>query len=98
MEERSCTDCKFALLWATGHSNYTVEGTNFHCTKLLHPDGVFDEWYGEDKRLLFASKCDGFEAGEAISMDVDGENEGTLTPEQKALFDAYNIPAENLEE
>lgn len=89
-EKKTCGGCKFALLWDTGYSNYTVEGTDFHCMKRLHPDGVFDNWYGEDKRLTFAETCFGYEGGEPIIMDVEGENETSLTPEQKARFDGYN--------
>lgn len=87
-DERSCRNCKFAIHADFGYSNYTVEGTTFHCGKKLHPDGEFDEFYGEDKRLKFAEQCQGFEAGEGIWMDVDNENEADLTPEQKELWQA----------
>lgn len=85
--ERKCTDCKFACLIDFGYSNYTTEGTEFFCSKALHPEGHFDEFYGEDKRLEYAQQCGGYEAGHPVEMDVDGENEAELTPEQKDIYE-----------
>lgn len=86
--DRNCGNCKFAVHEDFGYSNYTTEGTTFHCGKKLHPDGEFDEFYGEDKRLKFAEQCQGFEAGEGVVMDVEHENEADLTPEQRELWQA----------
>lgn len=88
-DERSCQDCRFACHMDYGYSNYTTEGTTFHCAKKLHPNGEFDEFYGEDKRLKYAAECPGFEAGDGVSMDVDGENETTFTPEQREVYEMY---------
>ena len=88
MREATCNDCKFSILLDYGYSNYTVEGTTFRCAANAHPEDGFDNWYGEDKRLLFAQICDKFEAGDGISMDVEGECESELTPEQKAIWEA----------
>ena len=52
---RTCEGCKFGCLFDFGYSNYTVEGTEFFCAKSLHPDGHFDRFYGEDKRLEYAA-------------------------------------------
>lgn len=73
-QNRTCEGCKHGWLLDYGYSNYTVEGTTFACGKLLHPEGSFDRFYGEDWRLSFAEECFGFEPGEAIWVDVDEEN------------------------
>lgn len=83
---QSCMNCRFACHIDFGYSNYTVEGTTFSCAKKLHPDGEFDEFYGEDKRLKHGADCQGFEAGEGVWMDVDGENEADLTPAQREVW------------
>lgn len=90
MSERTCRDCRFGVHIDVGYSNYTVEGTTFHCAKKTHPDGEFDEFYGEEKKLKYAARCDQFEAGEGVSMDVDGEDEAILTPEQREIWDMHN--------
>ena len=86
-ENRSCNDCKFACFLDFGYSNYTVEGTNFVCSKNLHPQGTFDRFYGEDKRLNFASQCAGYQAGEPVYMDVDCEDLPNLTDEQRQIYE-----------
>ncbi|KKN52634.1 hypothetical protein LCGC14_0610280 [marine sediment metagenome] len=95
----SCEDCKFCLFEDYGYSNYTTEGTEFICLKKLHPDGSFDRFYGEDKRLNFASKCSSFTEGQPVEVDCDREdlknyNDSlssvyTADPEIKALLDQY---------
>jgi len=87
-DEKNCRNCKFAVHADYGYSNYTVEGTTFHCGKKLHPDDEFDEFYGDEKKLKFAEQCQSFEAGDGIWMDVDTENEADLTPEQRELYNA----------
>lgn len=86
---RTCEGCKFALFQDTGYSSWTVEGTDFFCLIGVHPDDGFDAWYKEDVRLNFAAQCPRFEAGESVHMDVDHDDEGDLTPEQKALYDTW---------
>jgi hypothetical protein len=88
-DERTCMNCRFAVHVDFGWSNYTVEGATFHCAKKAHPDGEFDEFYGEDKRLKFAAECPSFEAGSGVSMDVDRENEPDLTPEELEVWKMY---------
>lgn len=85
-EGPNCEGCKFAVFQDTGWSNYTVEGTDFLCSKKLHPDAPFDRWYGEDKRLEFAQNCTGFEAGDPVRMDVDCEGMDDLTDEEKVIY------------
>jgi hypothetical protein len=53
-----------------------------------HPDGSFDEFYGEDSRLKYAQKCEYFAAGESIVIDVDRENldEQKMNPAQLILW------------
>ena len=83
---KNCENCKFCIFADNGYSNYTVEGTDFICAKKAHPDGVFDSWYGEDKRLEFAEKCPSFEEGEPVEMDVDMENLDELSAEQLEIW------------
>ena len=70
---KKCSDCKYRLAQDWGYSNYTVEGTTFNCLLEKHPEMPFDEFYGEDKRLDFAEKCDGFSRGEGVFIDCDRE-------------------------
>lgn len=86
---RTCNDCRFAVLEDYGYSNYTVEGTNFGCAKRLHPDGVFDRFYGEDKRLDFGGSCSGFVEGEPLEIDCDRECVPDLSPEQCEILNMY---------
>lgn len=97
-EKRTCRGCKWALSADYGYSNYTTEGSYFHCLKKLHPEDGFDEFYGEDKRLDFAQTCPGFQAGEQVQLDCDRENEKeggdlsdyTADPEVAVLLNAWN--------
>lgn len=41
-DEKNCLNCRFAVHEDFGYSNYTVEGTTFHCGKRLHPDVWID--------------------------------------------------------
>lgn len=70
---KSCENCKFCILKDFGYSNYTVEGTYVICAKDAHPDGTFDRFYGEDKRLQYADKCPHFVDGIPIEVDVECE-------------------------
>lgn len=83
----NCIDCKFAVFVDYGYSNYTVEGTTFSCALGAHPDGEFDRFYGEDKRLEFANECPKFAEGEAIHMDVESQELPNLTPDQLAIWE-----------
>ena len=88
-DERTCEGCKFGCLFDFGYSNYTTEGSEFFCTVKAHPEDGFDRWFGGDERLNFAAECPKFEAGEAISLDTEREDVVYLTPEQRALYDAW---------
>lgn len=83
---KSCANCRFAIFEDHGYSNWTVEGTDFSCAKRVHPDGTFDQFYGEDVRLQYAERCPGFELGDAICLDVDGEQVESLSDDQKAIL------------
>jgi hypothetical protein len=87
---KNCQDCKFCVLEDYGYSNYTVEGTLVHCGKNIHPDSPFDRFYGKELRLEFANKCHGFEAGNAIEIDVDRECL-PLTEEELKICEAVGI-------
>lgn len=89
MTERTCLDCKFHVSVDFGYSNYTVEGTTFNCAKQAHPDGDFDQFYGQEKKLKFAQECAQFEEGEGVDMDVDQMNEPDLTPAQREVYEMY---------
>lgn len=87
MLAQSCLTCRFGCHIDYGYSNYTTEGTTFKCAKKLHPDGEFDEFYGEDERLKFGKDCTGFEDGLGVEMDCDMENLDELSPEQKKVWE-----------
>lgn len=70
---KNCSKCIYAIMRDHGYSNYTVEGTTFICSKALHPEGSFDRFFGENPRLDFADQCSGYEEGEPVELDVDGE-------------------------
>lgn len=68
-----CDDCFWGLLEDEGYSNYTVENTTFTCILGKNPNGTFDRFYGEDKRLDFASQCPSFFPFPPLHIDVDRE-------------------------
>jgi hypothetical protein len=90
MADKTCMNCRFAVHMDFGYSNYTVEGTTFHCAKKAHPDGEFDEFYGEDKRLKYGADCKEFDEGDGVWMDVDSENEADLTPAQREVYEMHD--------
>lgn len=81
-----CTNCKFAVLEDNGYSNWTVEGTEFSCAKKVHPAGSFDIYYNTAEQLQYAEGCSGFEDGEPVHMDVDGENLAEFSAEEKVIW------------
>lgn len=92
----TCRDCRWHMWEDFGYSNYTTEGSYFHCLKKLHPEDGFDEFYGEDKRLDFAQSCQSFEAGEGVQLDCDREEEKdgdlsayTKDPQVATLLNAW---------
>ena len=85
-ETRKCGDCKFGIFADYGYSNYTTEGTEFTCAKKAHPDGSFDNWYGEEKKLEYAAQGPSFEEGDSIWMDCEQEQMDELTPEQLEIW------------
>jgi len=99
MADRTCDNCRFALMDDYGYSNYTVEGTDFTCLKGLHPAGTFDRFYGEDERFRYAAHCAGYSKGDHVWIDCDRErqvNYGdpysatyTSDPEVAALLDKW---------
>lgn len=89
--KRSCENCKWALGDDYGYSNYTTEGTYFHCLKKLHPEDGFDMFYGEDKRLDFAQECSGFQEGGMITLDCDRDD---VKGEDHNDFSAYSSDPE----
>ena len=68
-----CTDCKYHVSEDTGYSNWTVEGTDVDCLLGLNPDMPIDNFFGEEKSLEFAQKCDRFVKGDGVYIDVDRE-------------------------
>ena len=68
---KTCSDCRHCIMKDEGYSNYTVEGTTVYCGLQLHPDGPFDNWYGEDTRLHQAEVCPRFYPGECYKFFVD---------------------------
>jgi hypothetical protein len=74
-----------------GWSNWTQEGTTFHCARKLHPEEGFDRFYGDDNRLGFAQECKGYEEGEGIRMDVDRETVQELNAEQKVVWELLDL-------
>jgi hypothetical protein len=82
-----CDACRFCVEQDEGYSNYTVEGVTIKCAKGLHPDGDFDRWYGEDKRLNAVVDCSGYVEGEPLDLDVEGYNLYELNPEEQEVYD-----------
>jgi hypothetical protein len=96
-EKKTCRRCRWHMWEEYGYSNYTVEGSYFHCLKKLHPEDGFDEFYGEDPRLDFAQTCGSFQVGEGVQLDCDREEEKdadlsayTKDPEVAAALNAWN--------
>lgn len=87
---KNCAKCKYAIMKDWGYSNYTVEGTSFHCANELHPADGFDRFYGEDSRLQFAEECKSFKEGDYISIDCDSE-EHPYTDDPELLMLLFNI-------
>lgn len=85
---RTCDDCRFNVCQEGGYSNYTVEGSTFICAKKAHPAGEFDRFYGEDKRLQYGADCPSFEAGEGLTIWVEGGHED-FTPEQQEVYELW---------
>lgn len=71
--QRTCEGCFWAVLEDSGYSNYTVEGTEFSCILDKHPNGTFDRFYGEDKRLEYAASCPSYFPFPPLVIDVDKE-------------------------
>jgi hypothetical protein len=69
-----CIDCKYCIEEDYGYSNYTVEGTEVGCLLYCNPDFPEDRFYGEEPALLFANKCEYFEPGKPVHIDVDHED------------------------
>ena len=88
---KSCEECKFCLLEDHGYSNYTVEGTYVHCLKGLHPDGVFDRFYGEAGGLNHAEKCVGYVNGCPVAIDVDREGQKRGMPLSTGYTDDVEV-------
>jgi hypothetical protein len=83
----NCNECKFAVLEDFGYSNYTTEGTNFRCGIDKHPNGQFDNFYGEAKELNYASDCPFFTAGNAIIIDCECEAVAELNEEERSIYE-----------
>jgi hypothetical protein len=87
MSNTPCAECRFCVEQDEGYSNYTVEGVTIQCAKGLHPDGDFDRWYGEDKRLRNVEDCSGYDKGEPLWLDADGDNARSLNTEEQEVYD-----------
>ncbi len=86
---KACNNCKFLLSQDYGYSNYTTEGTEHFCMK---SDPKFDKLPSEGFVNDFTREnyhCDKYVEGSGIDMDVDHENYGELSAEDKKLFDEY---------
>lgn len=84
-----CNECAYGIIQDVGYSSYTVEGTEFHCAKRLHPNAPFDQWYGEENLLNFAETCESFVKGESIHMDVEHYDIVTLSEEQLVIWNMH---------
>ena len=71
--KKNCLNCRFARFKQEGYSNYTVEGTTFECMINKHPDGKFDQWYGDEPRLHWALWCEKYQEGTPIKLSVERE-------------------------
>jgi hypothetical protein len=68
-----CSYCQYSVQEDYGYSNYTVEGTDIDCLKALNPAFPIDRFYQKEPVLEFAMKCDSFQRGDGIYIDVDRE-------------------------
>lgn len=90
IEPITCENCLHCFTIDFGYSNYTVEGTEFHCEIGAHPKAPFDRFYGTDPRLSYATICPTFIEGVGISMDVDGEELSSLSEDERTRWNAFN--------
>lgn len=96
-----CSSCNFAVLVDFGYSNLTVQGTTVHCSKLLHPAGEYDLWYGEDARDLHARECPEFSDSDGPAViDCDRDeiprNAAISDVESWAAYATNHVPAKTL--
>ena len=84
---RSCLDCKNALEWDQGYSNWTVEGTDVYCVLGLNPALPVDRFYGAEPALSFAENCEQFETGNHPRLDVELEELEPLDRSNRRLID-----------
>lgn len=86
---KKCSECVFCITVEYGYSNYTVEGADAYCSKELNPDMPFDNWFGEDKRHLFAENCSEFVSGDRVYIDCDREEMNWQTDDINEKWSAY---------
>lgn len=83
-QKLGCDHCKFALIVDYGYSNYTVEGSTFHCLKNIHPKSGEDWFYGEAKD--FGKTCASWGGGGMTELDCDGETPWPNDPELAEFY------------
>lgn len=71
---KSCNDCVFAVIVEQGYSNWTVEGSDMHCSKNFNPNGTYDNFYGTAVQNQFAEECSSYLEGDCVTIDVDKDD------------------------
>lgn len=74
---KNCTKCRHSALKDYGYSNFTVEGTNFHCLKQQNPgitrNGIsYESWENhEGSPFNYAESCREFRKGTSQEFAVE---------------------------
>ena len=77
--DNSCIGCKYLYKRDSGYSNYTVAETVVDCAVDRNPHLPADEPYnwttggGDQWPATNQSRCERYEAGPTVHLDVDGE-------------------------
>ncbi len=73
----NCANCRNAATKDVGYSDYTVEGTNFHCLESLNPgiDKYGESWESYEPHdchpYNYAEECDNFRPGKPAHYSVE---------------------------
>lgn len=76
---KNCTNCRHAATRPEGYSEYTLEGTSFHCLERANPDigqyGISWESYEphDGEPYSFAVDCPSYQHGKINEFDFGDE-------------------------
>ena len=97
MNEKSCVGCKFLYARDSGYSNYTVMDTEIDCAINRNPNLPADEPYNrredpDNWPKTQQSRCDRYEAGPMVHLDVDGEEKASSFTNDREVIEAIDGP------